>query len=178
MSIQFLKISCPVRESFAAAQFLISNYHGPWVVDIAGAAVSIVCLIILLKVWQPRTVWRFEHERAANAAAGLVRDNPRLVDPAGGVLHLMAKRNDGAAVKWLLAHGADPNGRWAHWDADVTPLHLAVLAGHADIARLLLESGADPHIRASKHNSDAIGWAEFFGNAEMVKILKTQTTKT
>jgi lactate permease len=29
--------------SFAVAQFCISNYHGPWVVDIAGAAVSILC---------------------------------------------------------------------------------------------------------------------------------------
>src|SRR5437763_14610958 len=30
--------------SFAAAQFVISNYHGPWVVDIAGAAISILAL--------------------------------------------------------------------------------------------------------------------------------------
>ena len=70
---------------------------------------------------------------------------------SGGVLHLMAKRNDAAAVKWLLEHGVNPNARWSHWDADVTPLHLAILAGHADIARLLLEAGADPHIRDSRH---------------------------
>jgi ankyrin repeat protein len=42
---------------------------------------------------------------------------------AHGVLHLMAKRNDVAVVRWLLEHGADPNARWAHWDAEVTPLH-------------------------------------------------------
>src|SRR5262249_10217806 len=48
----------------------------------------------------------------------------RLLPPSAGVLHLMAKRGHSAAVKWLLAHGADPNARWAHWDADVTPLHL------------------------------------------------------
>ena len=29
-----------VGVSFAATQFLVSNYHGPWVVDIAGALVS------------------------------------------------------------------------------------------------------------------------------------------
>ena len=55
-----------------------------------------------------------------------------------GVLHLMAKRNDAAAVQWLLDHGANPNARWPHWDADVTPLHLAALEGHAAIARMLL----------------------------------------
>src|SRR5436309_14605038 len=48
--------------SFAVAQFLISNFHGPWGVDIAGAAVSILCLVALLKIWQPRTVWKFDHE--------------------------------------------------------------------------------------------------------------------
>ena len=43
-------------------QFLVSNYHGPWLVDIAGALVSILSLVVLLRVWQPKTIWRFEHE--------------------------------------------------------------------------------------------------------------------
>ncbi len=51
--------------TFAAAQFLVSNYHGPWVVDIAGAIVSILGLLVLLKLWQPRTQWRFPDEAAA-----------------------------------------------------------------------------------------------------------------
>jgi len=83
-------------------------------------------------------------------AAQLLRENAGLIDADGGVLHLMAKRNDVAAVKWLLDHGADPNGRWAHWDADVTPMHLAASRGHADVVRLLLTAGADPAIRDSK----------------------------
>jgi len=45
--------------SFAIAQFLISNYHGPWVVDIAGAVASLFSVVVLLKFWQPRTTWRF-----------------------------------------------------------------------------------------------------------------------
>ena len=45
--------------SFALAQFLISNYHGPWVVDIAGAIASIFSMVILLRFWQPRETWRF-----------------------------------------------------------------------------------------------------------------------
>jgi lactate permease len=49
--------------SFGLVQFLVSNYHGPWVVDIAGAVASIVCLVGLLRVWRPKTVWRFEGER-------------------------------------------------------------------------------------------------------------------
>lgn len=104
-------------------------------------------------------------------AERLVRENPQLMK-AGG-LHLMSKRNDLAAVKWLLDHGADPNALWAHWDADVTPLHLAVLGNHPEIVRLLVDAGANPHIRDSRHDSDALGWARFFERTEIVRILET-----
>src|SRR4051794_10379239 len=39
--------------SFAVPQFLVSNYHGPWLVDIVAAACSMVCLAGFLKVWKP-----------------------------------------------------------------------------------------------------------------------------
>lgn len=92
-----------------------------------------------------------------------------------GALHLLAKRGDAAAVKWLLEHGANPNALWAHWDADVTPLHLAAAHGHRDIVLMLLDAGADPRIRDSKHDGDAFGWAEFFRKPEMVQLLKEKT---
>ena len=43
--------------SFAIAQFLVSNYHGPWLVDVVAALVSMACLYLFLKVWQPKVVW-------------------------------------------------------------------------------------------------------------------------
>ncbi len=51
--------------SFAFTQFSVSNYHGPWLVDIISSIVSMLTLAILLKFWQPKTTWRFEHERDA-----------------------------------------------------------------------------------------------------------------
>jgi lactate permease len=48
--------------SFAIVQFIVSNYHGPYVVDIAGSIVSMASLVVLLRFWQPRTIWRFKHE--------------------------------------------------------------------------------------------------------------------
>jgi ankyrin repeat protein len=105
-------------------------------------------------------------------ASRLLRENPQLTEPVHGVLHLMTKRGDVPAVKWLLEHGADPNARWAHWDAYVTPLHLAAMQGHADVARVLLDAGADPRIRDSKHDSDAIGWAEFFQRPAIVQMIR------
>jgi lactate permease len=59
--------------SFGVTQFFVSNYFGPSLVDIAGSIVSILSLLVLLRVWQPRTTWSFAHEseeeRAAAAAA-------------------------------------------------------------------------------------------------------------
>src|ERR1035437_9516116 len=40
--------------SFATSQFFISNYHGPWLVDVISAMVSMVCLIACLMVWHPK----------------------------------------------------------------------------------------------------------------------------
>ena len=57
--------------SFAITQFLVSNYHGPWLVDIAGAIVSMSSLLVLLRFWQPRNVWRFAHERVGAGASGV-----------------------------------------------------------------------------------------------------------
>ncbi|MGH9662402.1 MAG: L-lactate permease [Bryobacteraceae bacterium] len=54
--------------TFAIAQFVVSNYHGPWLVDIGGSILSILSLILLLKFWQPASTWRFADEQAAPQA--------------------------------------------------------------------------------------------------------------
>jgi lactate permease len=42
--------------SFAIAQLAISNLHGPWLTAIGASLASILCLVLFLKVWKPRTV--------------------------------------------------------------------------------------------------------------------------
>jgi lactate permease len=59
--------------SFAVPQFLISNFINPWIVDIGASLVSMACLILFLKVWQPKQLWlsaalRGKDESAANMA--------------------------------------------------------------------------------------------------------------
>src|SRR6185312_10775302 len=43
--------------SFAIPQFLISNFINPWIVDIGASLISMACLILFLKVWQPKELW-------------------------------------------------------------------------------------------------------------------------
>ena len=44
--------------TFAIAQFLVSNYIGPELVDVIAAIVSMASLVMFLKVWKPKEIWR------------------------------------------------------------------------------------------------------------------------
>ena len=62
----------------------------------------------------------------------------------------------------------------SHNENHQLPLHFAVRMNRPEMVELLLELGADPTIRDSMHDSDALGWAEFFGRHEIVTMLKNQ----
>ena len=47
---------------FAIPQFLVSNFHGPWIVDIVASLVSMGALIFFLLRWHPKTIWGLEGE--------------------------------------------------------------------------------------------------------------------
>ncbi len=49
--------------SFAVPQFLISNLHGPWLVDVASSVISLGAVVLFLRVWHPRDVWLLPGER-------------------------------------------------------------------------------------------------------------------
>jgi len=59
--------------SFAIPQYLVSNYIGPELVDVVAAISSMACLVLFLRVWKPKTVWRttsLDRREAAAAIAG------------------------------------------------------------------------------------------------------------
>jgi len=43
--------------SFAVPQFLISNLHGPWLVDVVSSVISMGAVALFLRFWQPRERW-------------------------------------------------------------------------------------------------------------------------
>jgi lactate permease len=58
-----------VGGTFAATQFLWSNYVGFELVDIISSVASLLGGVILLRFWRPSDEWRFAHEEEADAAA-------------------------------------------------------------------------------------------------------------
>ena len=57
--------------SFAIPQYLVSNYHGPWLTDIIAALCSMACLVLFLRIWRPKRIWGHDgHEDEQRAARG------------------------------------------------------------------------------------------------------------
>ena len=50
--------------SFAFFQWFASNYLGPLLPDVIAGVLSMACLMILLRFWKPKNVWRFKEEPA------------------------------------------------------------------------------------------------------------------
>jgi lactate permease len=109
--------------TFGTMQFLVSNYHGPWLVDIVSAAITLIALVALLRFWQPR-------EESRNPAAALVpTDN--LPSPIGN-----RKSPFLAWLPWLLLTGfvfvwglppvKNQLNAWFAPQVPVPALHLAV----------------------------------------------------
>lgn len=63
--------------SFAVPQFLVANYHGPWLVDIVASLSSIGAVVALLKFWQPKDGWK-----PADAAQSATVGTPERIAPA------------------------------------------------------------------------------------------------
>jgi len=62
---------------FAIPQFLVSNFHGPWLVDVVAAIVSIASLALFLRFWQPKCIWRFPGEPDPATEAQRRRENDK-----------------------------------------------------------------------------------------------------
>ena len=89
-------------------------------------------------------------------------------------LALAAQHRHPSIVRLLLQHGVDPNrysppGSHSH----ATPLHQAALAGHLEIARILVEHEARTDLKDNRHGATPLGWAEYAGHSDLAQFLDT-----
>ncbi|MDF2924910.1 MAG: lactate permease [Paenibacillaceae bacterium] len=81
--------------SFALTQYLTSNFMGPELPDILSALVSLVALTLFLRVWKPKTIYRFEHEKnGLNEKTG--SEGAKAKDRQGSKKAASAKTGNGA----------------------------------------------------------------------------------
>jgi lactate permease len=59
--------------AFAIPQFLVSNLHGPWLVDIVSSVCSLVAVIVLLRFWRPKSSWTLNHGHATETGAEKIK---------------------------------------------------------------------------------------------------------
>ncbi len=50
--------------SYTLTMYLVAEYLGPSLPNILSSLVSILCLVIFLRVWKPKDIWRFPEEAA------------------------------------------------------------------------------------------------------------------
>jgi ankyrin repeat protein len=108
-------------------------------------------------------------------AEAMLRNDPSRIGPDGGdtiALHVSVSRRNLSTIRWLLAHGIDVNAKRKMWDLNHTALHMTTESGAIEIARLLLDAGADPNVRDDRHQATALGWAEFFGRDDMAELIR------
>ena len=78
--------------SFGFVQFLVAEYHGPWLVDIVASVASMASIVLLLRFWRPRTLWRIDGSGAPSAIP--VLDTPVPAAPASEIWR--------AWIPWIL----------------------------------------------------------------------------
>ena len=64
------------------------------------------------------------------------------------------------------------NARRVFWDCEATALHVTAEHGLVELARLLLDAGADPAIRDGKYEATALGWAEYCNQPAIAALFR------
>jgi ankyrin repeat protein len=108
-------------------------------------------------------------------AEAMLREEPSRIGPSGRdtiSLHMAVSKKKLDTIRWLIAHGIDVNAKRAMWDCNDTALHTSIENGSMEIARMLLDAGADPNIRDDKYKATALGWAEFFGREDFAALIR------
>lgn len=96
--------------------------------------------------------------------------DPNATNPSGyTALAMAAAWGHAKAVRALLAAGANP-AQATRSRYNATPLMESTRGGHTDIARQLLDAGADVN-QPDRYGDHALNWAAFFGHLELVKLL-------
>jgi len=133
--------------SFAIPQYLVSNFHGPWLVDVVAAIVSMACLTAFLKIWHPKVIWTTTALKGHPTDSGTVKDDVAVTPPkhAGSlvmqawlpwvVLSVFVFAWGTPQVKTLL-NGGDPKTKVVYAWKEITKLDFKIPLLHEGVERV------------------------------------------
>jgi ankyrin repeat protein len=102
----------------------------------------------------------------------LLDRKPDLINELGlrraELLQLAAESDKSDAMRLMVKLGFDVNAR-----CRTTALHHAAMGGHLEMAKLLIDLGADPSIRDTEFNAHPSGWAEYSEKTEVAEYLRS-----
>jgi ankyrin repeat protein len=108
-------------------------------------------------------------------AEAMLRDDPSRIGADGRdtiALHLAVNKKNLTSIRWLIAHGVAVSAKRPMWDCNHTALHMTIENGAIEIARMLLDAGADPNVRDDKYNATALGWADYFSRDDFAILIR------
>lgn len=136
----------------------------------------------MLEILDEALVWAAKSGRH-EVMAMLIERGARIdADPYRGTPLIWAACNHRTStVEWLLKHGATVNRRGTFGGPShgqgVTALHLAAQENDVEVARILVEHGADPTVEDELHHGTPASWAEHFGAADVASYLTGFTNR-
>lgn len=109
--------------SFAFLQWSTSNFLGPALPDVIAGIGSIVCLVLFLKFWKPKSIWRFENEVAPTVDSN-VRYTAGQVARAWSPFILLTV----LIIAWGLPPIKAALNAFGYWQFEVPNVHNAVVS--------------------------------------------------
>ena len=96
--------------SFAVPQFLVSNYHGPWLVDVVASVASMSALVFFLRWWAPPDAVSVAGMDATAAVHPTGDVSPGAVESATNLNEGVSPTSNAPAVV-----GIPPRQAWTPW---------------------------------------------------------------
>jgi lactate permease len=140
--------------AFAVPQFLVSNFHGPWLVDIVASLSSVLATICLLRFWKPKQEWAHEDTSQTSverAPSPIVTEEPSI---AGNPIAVLPRQTatlapSSSAIAEPVLDSAKIRAAWTPW----LLLSLLVFIWGVPLIRTALDKLSAPSFQvAGLHN--------------------------
>ena len=118
--------------------------------------------------------------RAYRSAEAALEAEPGALAPKaryGRLLMYCAENDHAETIRWLIAHGSDPDAVHDWWDNRLTALHPAASHGCMAAVQALVEGGATIGVQDEQFDATPMEWAVNYEHEDVVSYLQLMEAK-